>query len=232
MVECDTGALITLLVKIDNLVQHSTYFKNLVRDHSDPNGSALRCRLPYENAVLLRFEKWINHPCLPKVYVPGSYSPDFWTSCALPMWFLAHEIGACVLERFALSHFIQNCALSLFGPWALIEQKAPWDSSLQRFSDYWVAWNYSLAGSEGGEYAGLRATHLAAEITDETRDPRIFDLEHWYSPCRGSFNLPCEHDPVYRKEKLKAARKVQETAEDWGEEMERSVRKVPIKGLK
>jgi hypothetical protein len=215
------GSSITLKVKLENLVDQSSYFKKLISNRPDPVENAVCCRLRYEKDVLLRFGKWINHPGPPKPYVPRDYSRDFWTDNALPMWLLAHEIGSPNLEKFALSHFIQNCTLFEVGPWETIERRAPWDSSLRRFSDYWVAWNYSLAGSGWNEYAGLRATHLAVGITDETRDPRTLDQIHWYSSCARSLVPSCDHDPIFKKQKSEAAREVNVPQESWGEDIEK-----------
>ena len=223
-VENDVEPLITLSVTKENLIEQSTSFKKLFLDNSNSSEFAPRCCLAYNKIVLLKFASWINHPRPPKTYAPASYSPEFWVDNAVPMWFLAYEIGASGLERYALSHFIQNCALALFGPWRMIEQKARRQSSLRRFSDHWIAWNCSLAGSENNEYAGLRAAALARLVTDETRDPRIYDLEHWYSPCGRYMNPSCEHDPVYRKKELEAIQEMKQPTADWGEEFERSAK--------
>jgi hypothetical protein len=110
-VENDVEPLITLSVTKENLIEQSTSFKKLFLDNPNSSEFAPRCCLAYNKIVPLKFASWINHPRPPKTYAPASYSPEFWVDNAVPMWFLAHEIGASGLERYALSHFIQNCAL-------------------------------------------------------------------------------------------------------------------------
>lgn len=158
--------------------------------------------LPTEDPVTFElFVKWIQRNQRPIAYKPGNYSDDIWVSYAAPAWSLARQLGSNGFEKYALSQFIQNCALAPFGPWEYVEQNAPRGSSLCRFSNHWVAWNSHLAGPGVNEYTGLRAAKRADQVTDKTLDPGIFDLDHWYLRCGDHINPNCLHNPLARQQK-------------------------------
>jgi hypothetical protein len=209
-------------VSRSDLVNQSGYFKQQFLENIGVTNFEPRCRLSYDPTVLGLFTQWLSNPQLPRVYSPTEYSDKIWTDHAVHAWYLAQELSAGVFEKYALSHFIQNCALAAFGPWKLIEERGPEDGSLSKFSRHWVAWNYHLAGSGACEYDGLNATKLAHLVTGETRDPRIYDLEHWYENCGDYVNSLCLHDPIYREQlALEAKTKKQTKPKEWGAESER-----------
>lgn len=100
-----------------------------------------------------------------------------------------------------------------------IEKEAAWKSPLRRFSEHWIAWNFHLAAGSPSEFANLEAAQRANEVTQTTRDPRIYDLEHWYSGCGDKLNPSCSHDPDIRAAALRAAKRVKtrlpEIGRDW-----------------
>ena len=148
------------------------------------------------------FLQWAHSPQVPIPFRPGQYSKRPWVSNALSAWFLARKLRATDFGDYALSQFIQNCALAAFGPWEYIENNAPSGSSLRRFSDQWVAWNYYLAGPGINEFTGLMAAEWGVWfVSDRTTDPRIYDIEHWHEPCGNHFHPSCLHDPVVRQRK-------------------------------
>ena len=150
------------------------------------------------------FIEWINEQPPPLKYQVSNYSGQFWIDNAVSAWFLAGRLEAPEFEKYALSQFIQNCSLCLFGPWQQIQDEASVGSSLFRFSSHWIAWNHHLAGGGKSEYSGLDAAKLAIQVSGKTRDPRIYDIEHWYSPCGAEINpdSKCDHDPLRREQKL------------------------------
>lgn len=157
-----------------------------------------------EPLVFEMFIEWSKRPKKPIHYQPGQYSEEPWISKAVPAWMLAHRLGAPRFEIYALSQFIQSCAIALRGPWKFIEDSAPPASSLSRFSNHWVAWNTYLSGSGVNEYMGLNAAKYASQVKASTRDPRILDLDHWYSDCGSNINAKCEHDPVFQEQERQA----------------------------
>jgi len=168
------------------------------------------------------FIQWLKHPELAIKYTPAEYSDRFWTNNAVHVWFLAQDLHANLFEKYALSHFIQNCALAAFGPWQLIESRGPEDGSLAKFSRHWIAWNCHLAGGNANEYDGLKATKLTPLITGQSRDPRTYDLEHWYDKCGDCIGTLCSHDPIYRAQLTEEAKlKIRTKPKDWGVESER-----------
>jgi len=154
--------------------------------------------------VFEMFLEWSKRPKRPIHYHPGQYSEEPWISNAVPAWMLAHRLGVPRFEMYALSQFIQNCAIAIKGPWKFIEDNVPSTSSLFRFGAHWVAWNTSLSGIGANEYTGLRAAVNAAQVNNSTRDPRIYDLDHWYSDCGYKINPKCEHDPVSQEQEQRA----------------------------
>ena len=159
----------------------------------------------------------------PIIYTPAKYSDEPWLSGGVSAWLLARQLDAPDFEKYALSQFIQNCAAMVYGPWDRIEREVSIISPLRRFSDHWVAWNHYLAGrGRGTEYSRLHAaTDLAPFVTDDTRDPRIYDLEHWYEDCGDNLNPRCCHDPILRKEALEEEERLVNTdVPEWGDTFE------------
>jgi hypothetical protein len=153
--------------------------------------------------VLGMFSEWANKQEEPLLFEQDRVSEEPWFSKAAHAFILATKLRASKFERYALSQFIQNCAMMPFGPWAYIESEAPLKSSLRRFSSHWIAWNVHLAGGRAGEFDGLQAVGLAISVTDYARDPRVYDLDHWYSPCGDLLEPGCAHDPITREERLR-----------------------------
>lgn len=155
--------------------------------------------LPDEDPTAVEmFVEWTKRPKPPIIYAAGQYSDEPWISNAASAWFLGHRLDAALFQEYALSQFIQNCALAVRGPWRLIEEKAPAESPLLRFSKHWVAWNSSLSGPGLNEYTGTKAAKYADQIRPSTRDPRIMDFNHWYFDCGNDINAKCAHDPIFR----------------------------------
>lgn len=143
------------------------------------------------------FLEWAKMPKPPIIYAAGRYSDEPWISNAAAAWLLGHRLKAALFQEYALSQFVQNCALAVRGPWRLIEEKAPAQSPLLRFSEHWVAWNCSLSGPGLNEYTGTSAAKYADQVKPSTRDPRTMELSHWYSDCGNDINAKCAHDPIF-----------------------------------
>jgi hypothetical protein len=130
------------------------------------------------------FEQWMNRHEPPRhLYSPAEYSDDPWRSHAVKAWFLAQALRAESFGAYALSEFIQNFVLAELDVWELIEAKSDPHSPLRRFSDHWVAWNIEISAPVTSEYSNLQAAKKVRPTTRGRRDPRVFDQEHWYSPC-------------------------------------------------
>jgi hypothetical protein len=162
---------------------------------------------------------WLVQKDEPIFYRPNQYSGEPWRSLSASAWFLATKLCATQFKKYALSQFVQNCALSDLSTWEHIENTSPPKSSMRRFSDHWIAWNYHLAGAGPSEYEGTEAAKRAKLVTATTRDPRIYDLEHWYSDCGEDLNPGCSHDPIVRAAALQAASRIKpppsELGRDW-----------------
>ena len=159
----------------------------------------------FEPLIFEIFLQWISNPAPRITYDPDRLPQEPWLSNAATAWLLGKKLQCSdEFDKYALSQFIQNCAFMTFGPWELIEKEAT-TGSLSRFSDHWVAWNYRLAGPGRNEYSGLRAAR--ATLTAPVRDPRTFDIEHWYSDCGKYMRPRCLHDPITRLEKLEEAKR-------------------------
>lgn len=84
-----------------------------------------------------------------------------------------------------------------------------------------MAWNTSLSGPGVNEYSGLKAANLATQVKASTRDPRILELEHWYSSCGDDINAKCEHDPIFlENEREKRRLERRPPPPEWGAEYE------------
>jgi hypothetical protein len=162
----------------------------------------------WEPLIYELFEQFTLSSPQPVQYQPCQYYTEaHWDESALHACFLAIELDAQHFLRYALSIFIQNCALESYETWEEIEEKLAEGNPLRRFSDHWIAWNSYLAGDITHEYIGLIAEPLVRLVTDETSDPRIMDLEHWFSECGDSFNSKCDHDPVELERRHQAEQK-------------------------
>lgn len=93
--------------------------------------------------------------------------------------------------QYAFSQFIVNCALVDLDTWEFIEAHTELDSCLRRFSSHWIAWNVSLGQTE---YASLQAASLAGQVSDSTRDPRTYQIEHWQLSCADDLGVACDHN--------------------------------------
>ncbi|KAM7202954.1 hypothetical protein V8F20_004201 [Naviculisporaceae sp. PSN 640] len=199
------------------------------------NPSVLTCQpldphsLPERDPdVQALYSNWPSSRWTPPVYDPFDTTPldrhSIWANKAAAAWLLARQLHDQAFERYALAQLIRHCGTSLFGPWAFIEARCPVGSSIRRFSDHWVAWNASFCPvGSNSEYTGLYATTLVHRVVrNETRDPRTFDLDHWFRPCGDEFVTKCDHDPVVRraKEREKLRPKPPEpSAEGMGQEL-------------
>jgi hypothetical protein len=196
----------------------SAYFQQYLPRSSSPE----EIELPYEDPSAFEiFIQWCKKPTQPIKYQPGQYTEEPWTSQAVAAWMLGHSFGAQRYEIYALSQFIQNCAIMLHGPWKYIEDNIPSKSALSRFSNHWVAWNAHYSSSGTNEYSNLLAARHSSKVKPSTRDPRILDLHHWYSDCGDDINAQCEHDPVLKQqERQTALRRDRPASSDWGAEIE------------
>jgi hypothetical protein len=176
------------------------------------------------------FFQWMRRPERPVPYSPGQYSEEPWLSKASAAWLLARKLRAEDFELYALSQFIQNCALAAFGPWKDIEREAPRSSPIRRFSDHWVAWNSHLAGPGRNEFSDLQVAWKARLVTDNTKDPRIYDIEHWYLRCGDDLSPNCSHDPDAQQAKLNEANHREEPPREWGRSFEEQREGRPARG--
>jgi hypothetical protein len=189
----------TFYSNVKVLSQHSLHMQNFF----DQNRTTNVLVFPeWDPLIFELFEKFTLDSEPPLPYQPCHYFlEDPWDKASLSACFLAIELSAPQFLRYSLSIFIQNCALDVFGPWARIERCAPLGSPLRRFSNHWVAWNVYLAGDSVHEYTGLKAEWLATSVTDDTIDPRILQLEHWFCKCGDSLSPGCDHDPIEQERK-------------------------------
>lgn len=195
-------ALKIFIVDRSLLLKHSKYFWRKCQHRSGYEDETVFFK-SFEPLNFEMFLQWTVHPAPSISYDPDMDQPqEPWLSNAATTWLLGKMLECSDdFDRYALSQFIQNCAFMAFGPWELIEKEVP-KGSLRLFSNHWVAWNYRLAGPDPNEYSGLRA---AIRSNTPVRDPRIFDIEHWYSEC-GRYRQPrCLHDPIARQEKIREA---------------------------
>jgi len=174
------------------ICQYSGHIASLC--NSTPSASST-ITLAADATVFSLFISWLVAQPTPVSYDPDRPAAEPWVSLASAACILASQLKAPAFEKYALSQFIQNFALAPFGPWADIERDAPAKSSIRRFSNHWIAWNTHLAGSSVNEFSGLAAGQLASRVTGQTRDPRLYHIEHWYSDCGDSFEPGCEHHP-------------------------------------
>lgn len=147
------------------------------------------------------FSEWIQNPS--NSIVPAQ---EPWFSNAAEAWVLASKLQSEKFERYALLQFTRNCALIAFGPWDYIEKNAPPKSSIRLFSDHWVSWNFSLlakANNLSNEYSGLQAVTKAKFVTPKTVDPRVFDIDHWFSSCGEQLEPSCSHNTQPNRDSIR-----------------------------
>ncbi|KEF63730.1 uncharacterized protein A1O9_01708 [Exophiala aquamarina CBS 119918] len=166
------------------------------------------------------FTHWLKHREDPRPYIPLQYSKEPWRSHSAAAWVFARRIHSLEFERYALSHFITNCITCHLSTWKTIEMKIKEKTSLRRFSDHWIAWRCHLAEAGQSEFKDLSAAKLASAVNDDTPDPRILDLDHWYSSCGDDINSTCIHDPVVRENEVNALFSSREPRPEWGYELE------------
>ena len=205
----------------------SARFRSHSEQLSTPSQQANAITFPDgDPTVFEMFIEWAKRPKQRIFYAPGLYSDEPWISNAAAAWILGHDLDAIMFTRYALSQFIQNCALLSPETWRYVEDTAPDQSSLLRFSNHWVAWNSHLYGPGMNEYSGLKAVRLAGQANGSTRDPRIFDLEHWDLDCSKSINAECNHNPIFQEnQREKERRKSRPPPAEWGLERERASNK-------
>lgn len=156
--------------------------------------------LPNENPdVFDLYREWIHNPRDPEPYDPEQACEDMWISNAASAWLLGKRLEAAWFQKYALAQFIQTCALEPFGPWKYVEMYAPPKSPLVRFSNHYIAWNLYFIGTGTNEFEGLNARQLVPLVDKTTHDPRVYDIEHWYSNCGNKFAAGCTHDPIARQ---------------------------------
>ncbi|KAF8850414.1 hypothetical protein BDZ45DRAFT_661857 [Acephala macrosclerotiorum] len=179
------------------ICQYSGHITSLCDSSHSPSDPITVAANP---AVFSLFVDWLVAQPTPISFDPDRPAVEPWVSLASAACILASELDAPAFEKYALSQFIQNVALAPFVPWADIERDAPVKSSIRRFSNHWIAWNAHLAGSGPNEFSELAAAQLASRVTDQTRDPRLYHIDHWYSDCGDSFEPGCEHHPAQNAE--------------------------------
>jgi hypothetical protein len=126
------------------------------------------------------------------------------------------------LEKYALSQFIQICAIMLTGPWRYIEDYVAGGSALLRFSRHWIVWDTWSLDLYTHEYVGVKAVELSYAITPDTLDPRRYDIEHWYAECGDNFNALCAHNIIRQERERQAIARIltMEPPARWGFEKE------------
>lgn len=170
------------------------------------------------------FLDFCQDPQEPIKYQGGRYSTEPWMTSSTDACILAVALKARRFEKYALSQFIQNCAIIVTGPWKQIEECTHSDAAISKFSKHWIAWNISLSNWWSHEFVGLDAAASTEQVTSETRDPRIFDLDHWYQACGNDFNALCQHNPIHRKQQQqKEAKNSRAAPPEWGADSERRV---------
>ncbi|KAG0646120.1 hypothetical protein D0Z07_8080 [Hyphodiscus hymeniophilus] len=206
-IEVRVGSGTTLRIfKVDKgiLCRDSGYCRRILAADSKHKQEAIAL-LEFMPINFELYLQWIINPSQPTVYDPDYLPQEPWLSNAATTWLLGRKLQCSdEFDKFALSQFVQSCAFMLYGPWEMIERQAS-IGSLRRFSDHWTAWNSSFAGPEPNEYSGLLA---ARDIfAPPIRDPRLYDIEHWYSECGKYMRPRCLHDPILRLERLEEAKK-------------------------
>lgn len=173
-----------------------------------------------EQLVIELFFAWDTQRDSPIPFTPLQYSDEPWRSHAAQAWIMGNKIETEDFEKYALSQFILNCGLADMDIFERIERSVPETASLRRFSNHWVAWNHSLAAGES-EFGHLEAAKLSNVATPNTRDPRIYDLDHWYLSCGDDINAKCDHDPAVKQAALDASKqKDTPKPQEWGREWE------------
>ena len=190
---------------------------SLFREISAPRITSVQA----EPRIFKMFIKWLNEAEDPVPFLPFHYSGEPWRSRAVEAWLFARKMCAPGFERYALSHIIRSCSLQGSGYFAHIEGKADPKSALLRFSNHWVAWNASFAVDGKSEYEQLAAAKLANLVNHNTNDPRIYEIEHWYSSCGDQINPACTHDPVVRENAVNALSASRRPEPIWGLEWEK-----------
>ena len=185
---------------------------SLFRGTSEPRIIGVKA----EPLIFKMFINWLNRPEDPVPFLPCHYSREPWRSRAVDAWLFAKKICAPGFERYALSQIIRNCSMQDSGFFAQIEGKANAKSALLRFSNHWVAWNVHFAPDGQSEYRELAAAKLANVVNGDTNDPRIYEIEHWYSPCGDDINSSCNHDPVIRENEVNALSASRRPKPTWG----------------
>lgn len=181
-------------------------------------------KLPQHNAAVFElFVNWIKNQEKPIPYMPNEFSPEPWLSLSAHACILGQKLQAHQFEAYALSQFITNCGLAELSTWEFIEKEALPESTIRLFSDHWIAWNCYILGTENSEYDDLRASGLSVFVTEDTRDPRIYELDHWYSTCGQHLDPDCSHDPIFKINQQEEANRVKKPVSDWGRDLELDV---------
>ena len=151
-------------------------------------------------ALFSMFAQWLQQRRPPVTAPADPYSSEPWLSSSADAYLLGQRLRAPAFAEFCLSQFIRHSGRAPRGVWARIEAQARAASPLRRFGNHWVAWRCHGAGPEADDagYVGLGAAALAADVTDLTGDPRLYDFEHWAAGCADSVAPTCEHNPRFR----------------------------------
>lgn len=191
------------------LCRQSAYFREVL----DNEGARSLVLSGEDPLVFGLFCSWLRNQEPPVKYVPNQFSDEPWRSLAAQAWVLGQHVEADHFVNYAFCQFVLNCALADVKTWQFIEAQSEEGSTLQRFSNHWIAWNFSLAQTE---YASLKAASFANQVSKDTRDPRTYQADHWNLNCSDDIGSACEHNVGARKianQKLK--RKYSEKGRDW-----------------
>lgn len=204
-----SGAL-TFHVNKTELCRHSEYFRRALQTQTVHNRTTLNAEDP---CTFQLFHTWLERQDPSPEYKPNEYSDEPWRSLAARAHILGQHLQAREFMRYAFAQFILNCALVEPDTWHFIETNTESDQPLRRFTNHWIAWNTSLNQSE---YLSFDAALLVGQITNTTRDPRTYLIDHWDQPCADILGGSCVHNVKAQEIVSQSIRPVYaETGRDW-----------------
>ena len=125
---------------------------------------------------------------------PNSNSTG-WVTAAERAWILGDKLQAVEFTQYALGKVIQYAELLDIHCMERIYETALPDSALRLFCSEWVSWwvdrNRSRHLWESTRNRELQRDRRRG-LRERPRDPRRFEVLHWYSPC-GKLGTPCQH---------------------------------------